>query len=376
MLNAGIKILPFNGNQTWNAAEARFDGVDVEIRYPQGQDSTNNQPASGDYVFESSGKVWLVEGATVISGPANTFRLSLKAFEASERVDTNAPSYGMVQRGGIVTPQDGILAPFWDSVLVSVEVSRIAQLVNAKLGRGGNDASNITSGQLDKAVLPTLDIADINGLDSLLTSDDLSLDSVQELVDYIKVNRGNFDSLSTANVAGLDTALTSINDEITSLTTALAGKASTVDLNAKAPSVHGHMISNITGLQSALDDKLESSDIKTINGQSVVGSGDIEIITNPGDTVREEIEVTSFASLTYNASAGITLTKEYSDSSLKIEHNKGIHPASVQIINTESTPNTKVVFSATTNVQFDPAGNYVIVTNVNNFETMAISLLF
>lgn len=49
----------------------------------------------------------------------------------------------------------------------------------------------------------------IDGILTTLSSDDVSLDEMQELVNFIKANRSVLDSLSIANVAGLETALNS-----------------------------------------------------------------------------------------------------------------------------------------------------------------------
>jgi hypothetical protein len=47
----------------------------------------------------------------------------------------------------------------------------------------------------------------IDSINTLLTSDDTTLDELQEIVDYIKLNRAELDSLSIASIAGLQAAL-------------------------------------------------------------------------------------------------------------------------------------------------------------------------
>jgi len=47
----------------------------------------------------------------------------------------------------------------------------------------------------------------IDGINALLTSDDTSLDQLQEIVAYIKANRDTLNSLAIANISGLSTAL-------------------------------------------------------------------------------------------------------------------------------------------------------------------------
>lgn len=50
---------------------------------------------------------------------------------------------------------------------------------------------------------------DIDAINALLSSDDTTLDEMQEVVDFIKANRADLNSLSIANVAGLQAALDS-----------------------------------------------------------------------------------------------------------------------------------------------------------------------
>jgi hypothetical protein len=88
---------------------------------------------------------------------------------------------------------------------------------------------------------------------------------------------------------------------ITSLQTTLDGKAPTVHthviadvtnlqttLDGKAASVHTHSIANVTGLQTALDSKqgtlVSGTTIKTVNGNSLLGSGDLVVGSGGGET--------------------------------------------------------------------------------------------
>ncbi|MFW9595649.1 MAG: hypothetical protein ACMV1D_09145 [Macromonas sp.] len=52
--------------------------------------------------------------------------------------------------------------------------------------------------------------------------------------------------------------------------------------DARTPTAHSHAISDVTGLQTALGDKqvtlVSGTNIKTVNGQSLLGSGDIPIV--------------------------------------------------------------------------------------------------
>jgi hypothetical protein len=55
----------------------------------------------------------------------------------------------------------------------------------------------------------------IDNINSLLASDDISLDELQEVVDYIKANRDELQSLGISNIAGLQSALDNKVDKIT-----------------------------------------------------------------------------------------------------------------------------------------------------------------
>ena len=54
----------------------------------------------------------------------------------------------------------------------------------------------------------------ISTINTLLSSNDTSLDQIQELVDFIKANKATLDTLSITNIAGLETALSAKSTEI------------------------------------------------------------------------------------------------------------------------------------------------------------------
>lgn len=74
----------------------------------------------------------------------------------------------------------------------------------------------------------------IDAINTLLASNDTTLDELQEIVNYIKVNRSTLSALSIASIAWLQAAL-----------------------DSKASSVHTHTIAQITGLNTALNSKLQ-----------------------------------------------------------------------------------------------------------------------
>lgn len=84
--------------------------------------------------------------------------------------------------------------------------------------------------------------AAITDLEDLLISGDVALDDLQEIVDFIKLNRSDLDALTTASIAGLDDALelkadaSALEDKVDSatLTAALEDKADVSALEQKA----------------------------------------------------------------------------------------------------------------------------------------------
>ena len=84
----------------------------------------------------------------------------------------------------------------------------------------------------------------IDAINTLLTSDNVNLDSLQEVVDYIEANKDTLDNLAISNIAGLQAALDSkqntevgkglsANDFTTALLTKLNGIAAGAQVNVK-----------------------------------------------------------------------------------------------------------------------------------------------
>jgi|GEM_PF-3173526 len=87
----------------------------------------------------------------------------------------------------------------------------------------------------------------INNLTTLLNSDNVNLDTLQEIVDFIELNRATLDTLSIGNIAGLQNAL-----------------------NAKADAGHNHdSVYAVIG---------HTHQLKTINMQDISGIGNISLV--------------------------------------------------------------------------------------------------
>lgn len=82
---------------------------------------------------------------------------------------------------------------------------------------------------------------DVNAINSLLQSDTGTLDTLQEIVDFIQLNRTDLDSLTVTSIAGLQGALNNKVDAVSGkglssndFTNALLGKLNGIDANAEA----------------------------------------------------------------------------------------------------------------------------------------------
>ncbi len=99
----------------------------------------------------------------------------------------------------------------------------------------------------------------IDNINTLLTSDDTTLDELQEIVDYIKQNKSTLDTLGISNIAGLQSALDAKSDVHTHPYRADTWVPTWNDVTGKpstfAPTAHSHTIAEITNLQDALDGK-------------------------------------------------------------------------------------------------------------------------
>lgn len=80
----------------------------------------------------------------------------------------------------------------------------------------------------------------IDNINTVLASDEATLDTLQEIVDYIELNRDSLENLTIASIAGLQTAL-----------------------DNKSNVGHTHVISEVTGLQAELDGKVDDSQVQT-----------------------------------------------------------------------------------------------------------------
>jgi len=92
----------------------------------------------------------------------------------------------------------------------------------------------------------------IDNINTLLTSDETSLDNLQEIVDFINLNRTTLDALGITNISGLENALNSKVDIISLSTVATSGEYSDL-LNIPPTEIPNH--GTLTGLEN--DDHIQ-----------------------------------------------------------------------------------------------------------------------
>ena len=123
MINSGMSILS-SGIEAFNFPN--WENIKISANYPSGsgQNSTNNKPASGDYVVDQVGRVWLVNQSTNLSNPLEfLLNLELKTDQPSNSI---IPDINGTTQGLICTPTDAGLDPWWDATYISTAVYRRA----------------------------------------------------------------------------------------------------------------------------------------------------------------------------------------------------------------------------------------------------------
>lgn len=111
----------------------------------------------------------------------------------------------------------------------------------------------------------------IDAIDALLASDDVGLDQLQEVVDYIKANRDALESLGISSVFGLSTALTDLQSAIDAEASARSGADSALQTQI------GAIAGSVVSLTDRVD--LTEVDISTIQTQMAGLSGQVTLST-------------------------------------------------------------------------------------------------
>ena len=175
---------------------------------------------------------------------------------------------------GLSTATNALVAAS-DTVLSAV--GKLQAQISGHIGSGGSSHSTATG-----AAHGFMAAADKAKLDSIATGATKNATDAQ-----LRDRSTHTGTQDITSVTGLQSALdgkalashTHAQSDVTGLDTALAGKA---------PTSHTHAIANVTGLQAALDGKqatlVSGTSIKTVGGQSLLGSGDVPTTGEPKPT--------------------------------------------------------------------------------------------
>ncbi len=87
------------------------------------------------------------------------------------------------------------------------------------------------------------------------------------------------------------------------------------------------------------------------------------------------IEVTDFATLAANVPAGMSIVKEYSDSSLSVTHNQNKQPVGWFAISKDTVPAVAIYSTSTRNMQVVD-NNTIVITNISSFTSFDLYLHF
>lgn len=369
MINAGLKILVFDGTQSFNNTTKNWENISVQVNYPSEQTASLNPISVNDVVIEPNGSVWKVTNTGIVDANTGKFKLSLILISGVPIADV-APNFGTVSRGAVLTPKNGVLAPHWNATLVSTEIDRIAAMFNTdKVGVVGLD----TNGKIPVSQLPIHTHAKTDvGLGNVDNTADSAkvVASAAKLTTARTIGGVNFDGTANIDLPGVNTTG---NQNTT-------GNASTATKLATARTINGVSFDGSANITIEDATKIPSAQKGVANGVATLDdNGKVPSAQLPTDLVGIQdyiIDVTSWASSTWTAPAGFTITKEYSDSSIRITHNKAKLPASWLVINKENDPYVTVVPTATTNMQLGTDNSYVIITNVGSFEKFSVTLTF
>lgn len=128
MINAGIEVLGFDGQQVFVSSSGLWEGIAVVVHYPEGQAPSTHPIEPGDIFIEPDGKAWRVTATALESDALSKFRITLDMLTGTAS-NAVSPSLGNTTRGAITTPKNGFVSPYWSTTLVAGECSRIAMIL-------------------------------------------------------------------------------------------------------------------------------------------------------------------------------------------------------------------------------------------------------
>ncbi len=157
----------------------------------------------------------------------------------------------------------------------------------------------------------------IDGINTLLTSNDTNLDTIQEVVDFIKTNKSTLDSLGISNISGLQAALDAKEPSVTGkglsandFTDALLTKLNGIAANAEVNIAHDYTtLSNkptdVTNL--GIHDVTELQDVTSTGSGAIISSAERNLITSTHATFIgfSTAERTKLAGIDVNTSTNV-----------------------------------------------------------------------
>lgn len=243
MINAGLRILAVDGTQSYNSATMVWSNVLVIVNYPTGQNLTNNPISVNDLIIEPFGNVWKVTTVTLVDTATKKFKVSLTSVlnTPSEEV---SPNFGVSVRCGVVTPNGGLVAPYWDLSLVTDNVGRIATLYNNKIKIGveslplGEPGGVVGLDETGKIPVETLPIGGAGGLVGLDESGKFNVSMLPSVVPLINTDTGKLpvEIIDTTGIGGdtsvlegkLSTAFNYVKDSNTTTVAYITNKIGAV----------------------------------------------------------------------------------------------------------------------------------------------------
>jgi len=252
--------------------------------------------------------LFLVVDATAVNGSSNPVS-SNDLFDKNKVLQDNIDAEETARASADTTLQNNINAKLNQGSYVG-NAANLKASIDDKLPRG-----TYTGGgsDLDSRISANLNF--INAINNLLTSDDVDLNQLQELVDFIKQNKDDLDDLTISNISGLVDALDSIRQNFASADTTLQSNISAEEtariladskLRTKGEFTYHAVQNTILVLDVALRGRFTaffSNDpiTVTINSDSFPANGNIGYIDQSGNGV-----------ITFVAGAGVTLQKHAS----------------------------------------------------------------
>jgi len=158
--------------------------------------------------------------------------------------------------------------------------------------------------------------------------------------------------------------------DLSTLQTTVANKADVATVNTKAAVASPAFTGTPTAPTPATG--TNSTQLATTafvqNTVATLGAGS-------GTTSSVTVTVTSWPDSAWTLPAGVTAIKEYSNTAIKITHNKNAFPTGWFGFNRDSSPMAAMIPTSTRNMQIVDT-NTVIITSVSSFNVFDITLLF